>query len=620
MDAAPIVKSNSLGDLPKIEEHNVLSILSEDEAKDVDVEEPSSSGQNLDESNLSAAQIAFLASTFAATFVPPKAHIMTKIISAYRNVLSFSPLLFHKPSLQAGFSIAMMVPPLCIIFLFLIHKIGLLSDGQVKKPGRFFKKVLKFISIPVFLHTGESIGYFLGTNNAARYILILIDIIGYMLYWIGNALLYTLGINTSNDNGILRFVVKHFPFVNTIIFSICNNKMPHPVGVITYLSFFTTFFILSTYLVIKKKPFADSKWNKRATSTLLAGFEIVVSNTLCYFFKKILVWILGVRYFAVIFTIISEYGTLPLKDIRKSLKRQKKRAAYSEGLEDQNNRMQRPLIYIEKQDIFNVVFFLVSVLSGTYANAHAAQRMPIGKALPDLVHDFFKCGEEIRGAEEFLKMQYSNLMCVLLIVGMFVLVILAPDRTNVKKIFFLYGFMMILRLVAFLITSMPAPCSGLPNCPCADKNEIENLKKYSAFRVAVTWTTGMGMFAKLPQCGDLIISGHTMFLWLSFKWIMEAAGRMVRKTTAHTIDIISVVEFIIIASYITLSRNHYTIDVWLGFLLAEATFDLYVFLEQKAQTSSNNLVVRFVRWFETRTYPITKEDYGEAETTSGFDA
>ena len=158
------------------------------------------------------------------------------------------------------------------------------------------------------------------------------------------------------------------------------------------------------YLVIKKKPFADSKWNKRATSTLLAGFEIVVSNTLCYFFKKILVWILGVRYFAVIFTIISEYGTLPLKDIRKSLKRQKKRAAYSEGLEDQNNRMQRPLIYIEKQDIFNVVFFLVSVLSGTYANAHAAQRMPIGKALPDLVHDFFKCGEEIRGAEEFLKM------------------------------------------------------------------------------------------------------------------------------------------------------------------------------------------------------------------------
>lgn len=157
---------------------------------------------------------------------------------------------------------------------------------------------------------------------------------------------------------------------------------------------------------------------------------------------------------------------------------------------------------------------------------------------------------------------------------------------------------------------MPAPCAGLPNCPCADPKELDRLRSLNPLKIALTWTFGFGMFAKLPQCGDLIVSGHTMFMWQTSRWIMEVTQRILPTWFSFLVKLASYYTFLTGICYITLSRNHYTIDIWFGFIISEACFYIYGMLEEKVEDASNNqFMVRVLRWFETRKIPILKEPY-----------
>ncbi|EAY19957.1 hypothetical protein TVAG_402110 [Trichomonas vaginalis G3] len=164
---------------------------------------------------------------------------------------------------------------------------------------------------------------------------------------------------------------------------------------------------------------------------------------------------------------------------------------------------------------------------------------------------------------------------------------------------------------------MPAPCAGLPNCPCADPKELDRLRSLNPLKIALTWTFGFGMFAKLPQCGDLIVSGHTMFMWQSSRWIMETTSRMLPTLGSTFVKLGSLYTFLIGICYITLSRNHYTIDIWFGFLLSEGCYYLYGLLEERVDDANNNSIpVKILRWFETRKYPIMKEEYESDDSST----
>ena len=615
-----MIKSKSVGDLGNDEPH-ILSFLDDvEDAKEVDVEEPSSSEKV--NSSLSLSQLSILAAAFSSIVIPKNPHFMTKLCAAFKNAFIFSPVLIPKPISQVLFSIFMMIPSLSVVLSWFLIKVGVLSEAQIQRPIRYIIKIIRLISISVCLHAGDSIGYYLVSSHPARFVILMVDIFSYIIWNLSNRILYKLKFLDNPEKTLITIITEQMPFMLSFIFSVCVNSSTDFTGLIVYSSITIPLSIIAILSIISGKPFADPKWNKRALATIISADVFIVSNVLSALFPQIVTWVYGFNYWIVLIIIALQDGFEPPSAFKKTLKRRQKRAAYSEGLDDPKpGPSGRPFIHVEKQDIFNIIFFAFSALSTTYFNAIAAQRMPIQNALPDLVHDYFKVGEEIRGSPNFKQMSFSNLLCVMTIVGTQVVAVLIPDRTDVRKFFFLYAFMCNIRSVAFLVTSLPAPCSGLPHCPCADQNEIDNLKRYSPLWIAVTWTVGLGMFGYLPQCGDLIISGHTMFIHLSLRWICQVLRRVCKKSTCKTIEILTIVEFIFGASYITLSRNHYTIDVWLGFLLSEATFQLYDYIDEKSRDStSNNIVFRFMRWFETRQYPIYKHRYGSAESSDAFDA
>jgi len=62
-------------------------------------------------------------------------------------------------------------------------------------------------------------------------------------------------------------------------------------------------------------------------------------------------------------------------------------------------------------------------------------------------------------------------------------------------------------------------------------------------------------------CNDLVISGHTLFIWITYKFISRIMGRC----TAAYLNLI--VPFILFN--IVMMKNHYSVDVFLGLIIAD---------------------------------------------------
>ncbi|EAX86846.1 hypothetical protein TVAG_458580 [Trichomonas vaginalis G3] len=395
----------------------------------------------------------------------------------------------------------------------------------------------------------------------------------------------------------------------TAVSSLCINVIGGSSGVAILLVAEIIFYIFGLYYRFKSPPFPEEIWNIRTFTTLSLSLLFYVTNSSNYFLPQLTSYSMNLAYFGGLTIILIEHklsGSVIGKRFRTTISNK----TYSESIDDFEPRPKRPFLKLELQDWVFIGFFIFSIVSMTVFNAIAAQRMPITNSLPDIIHERFQCGERIRGSPDFKKTQFSNLLCALLIPALVVLAYSVPEVTNNRKVFILYAIMCWARGMAFTVTSLPAPCSGLSNCPCADPKSIAYINTFNPLMVAVIWVFGLGMFAPIPQCGDLIVSGHTMFMVLTFKWFVEVSRRIVRKSTVRIVQFHCAFTFFLAISYIILARNHYTVDVFFGWLISETFYELYAYLEKKAVfTSNKSLLVRFVRWFEIRELPIYRKNF-----------
>lgn len=272
-----------------------------------------------------------------------------------------------------------------------------------------------------------------------------------------------------------------------------------------------------------------------------------------------------------------------------------------------------PLISLKKQDIFVISYLAVSLIFMVYLNAMAAQRMPETKALPDYFHEKFPIADAIRNSKYFGEGQISNVACVLNAITCLSLLVIAKDTINARKALFIYGTLAFIRGISFFITSMPAPCSGTAKCPCADSIQLKNLREGNSLKIAASWLFGLGMFLSYPQCGDLIISGHTMFLWLSTKTILDVIKVKIPTPLCELLSYSWIIFIIASLVYITISRNHYSIDVWFGFLFPQLLWDIYTFAQKAVKIRSNNesFTLKLIRWLETRKVPLLEKQEDE---------
>lgn len=268
----------------------------------------------------------------------------------------------------------------------------------------------------------------------------------------------------------------------------------------------------------------------------------------------------------------------------------------------QNCPMPFYLLVLQPQDIFLVALLLFAALEMLTLNVFASYSMTISEPLPDIIHQNFPIAKAIR-TSSVGAFQLSNLIAVIQLGAAFIVEFVAPDYLNVRRIVVLWSSLAILRSFAFMSTGLPAPCSGYPNCPCADPTTIENIRSKTLLEVASNWLFSFGLYPAIPQCGDLIISGHTMWIWLSARTCCSSINHIIRKPFNYFISGFIYTLAFLSLGYITMSRNHYTIDVIFGYLFPELFWIIYNLFQAKAMKPakpSDSTLVKIVRWIERR--------------------
>lgn len=259
------------------------------------------------------------------------------------------------------------------------------------------------------------------------------------------------------------------------------------------------------------------------------------------------------------------------------------------------------LVSLTKQDIILGVYLSTSIVSMILFNGLAATRMPISKALPDIIQEHFYVADYLR-TNVNSSFEISNILVLIQIALLIIFFLIVPQYLNVRRFVFIYGTLCYIRTISFTLTTLPAPCTGAPKCPCSDPEIINRFRNGNPIKIAFTWLFGLGMFLKLPQCGDLIISGHTMWLWLTSRTLCSVMEYVIPRPF-NLLSIALLMAFTLIAmAYIVLSKNHYSIDVWFAFLITELLFTAYNSLaENSVQQRPNwSLCQKIIRFIETR--------------------
>jgi hypothetical protein len=261
----------------------------------------------------------------------------------------------------------------------------------------------------------------------------------------------------------------------------------------------------------------------------------------------------------------------------------------------------------ERQDFFCAGALLLGLLTMTLMNAFAATRMPLSPPLPDIVHGAFPVAATLRSGN-YGSFQFSNIGCFVLAGSLIVANAVRPENTSVRKVAIIWAAVAFLRSFAFTLTGLPAPCGGLGNCPCADPDSIAMLSRANPLKMALIWALGCGVWLPHPQCGDLIVSGHTLFLWLFFRGFQDFVGRTFREPFGRLLLFPVAALTAASMAFIVIARNHYGVDVYFGWLLTEMLWQAYRVAEAAAQRPADPKepsFVKFVRWIEIRTSPIT---------------
>jgi hypothetical protein len=224
-------------------------------------------------------------------------------------------------------------------------------------------------------------------------------------------------------------------------------------------------------------------------------------------------------------------------------------------------------------------------------NAYAYSRMHVHESLPDLLADSGNSFSRLRASDSYMRKQPADLFSVFLTVSSIFCLIVFWDCANVRKLAVVYNFSVHLRTLFFAITGLPPTCIGAPNCPCAVIPWGIVAQNRSIANIAFKYTFGLGLFLnEVPQCGDLTMSGHTVYLWVLALFCLETLSRVFSGWTITLIRFALALTVSAMVATIVLIRNHYTIDILIGTVFTILFWVLYTGLEHLAKIQSRKFV------------------------------
>jgi len=245
-----------------------------------------------------------------------------------------------------------------------------------------------------------------------------------------------------------------------------------------------------------------------------------------------------------------------------------------------------------------ITIFLMNV-----CNAFAYRRMPTDAPLPDVVADSWKQFGYLRNSKSYMKHQPADLLSITLTVICSVLGIFKWNTINVPKLAMVYICSLYLRMLFFSVTGLPPPCIGYPNCPCAVKPWSSIAANHSIPKIAFVYTFAIGLFVgEIPQCGDLTMSGHTIYLWVLGLFIIDSLTKFMSPKALVLAKIPLICVLLFVSCTIVFIRNHYAIDVVLAIVYVNMLWKLYslgqVFLSISQEPFSSSRIGKILKWLE----------------------
>lgn len=271
--------------------------------------------------------------------------------------------------------------------------------------------------------------------------------------------------------------------------------------------------------------------------------------------------------------------------------------------------------YATPKKIFKAFFTLRSMmlLLWTFAtiyimnifNALAYSRMPVNKPLPDIIANSCKKYAYLRGSKTYMSFQPADMLSIILTASSILITILRWDIVNIPKLAYIYNVSLLIRILFFTVTGFPPACIGYPNCPCATIPYSTISRNFSIPEIAFVYTFAMGLFlGNIPQCGDLTMSGHTIYLWSLLLYIIDTLNSIFIGEEIFFCKIVAYILLFLALLTIILIRNHYTIDVLLATVFVNIIWMLYSLMATLTHINNHSFKKtingKIIEWFEQK--------------------
>lgn len=250
-------------------------------------------------------------------------------------------------------------------------------------------------------------------------------------------------------------------------------------------------------------------------------------------------------------------------------------------------------------------YWLLSSILMNYINSYAYERIPMEYGpLPDISFNTLSYLFGIKSEVE-LPVEISTLVIVSLNIFVYLHALMDWKNNGTRKLrhlFAIHSFLFNLRAITIISTSLPVPYK---HGPCREDHvEMEN---HFLAAIQYTFAMGFGELKQMPQCGDLIFSGHTTFMTIYMLHLFRHVIKgFLLKTLLFLWNSLGLV-------YIIISRNHYTIDVVLAIILSVLAHYLFYSLLHLSYITNeygSSLVGRFLKWVDYGGF----KDYQDLET------
>lgn len=238
-------------------------------------------------------------------------------------------------------------------------------------------------------------------------------------------------------------------------------------------------------------------------------------------------------------------------------------------------------------------------------NVITYSRMPTKEPLTDIISDKWKNFGYLRNNQKLMKHQPMDIYGFIIIPCVSISGLIFWNHVNVTRFGICYIICLHIRTLLFTVTNLPPPCIGFPKCPCANVPYSKFKDQYSIFKIAMKYTLGGGVwYGDVPQCGDLTMSGHTIYNWTLTLFFLNTISNGLENypLVVLCIKIIFYTAITTVTTYIILIRNHYTIDIVLAVVYVILVWNIYglglIKLKIENKSFLKTTFGRFMNWAE----------------------